>query len=139
VTFYSSRLESLTRRHGSNLSFVQTISSRAGTASVSVHNLSPMPETQTVPSTGPISLKARNQSRSTAADAYYRPIVGKMRNFHLLTGQVVTKVRFDGKKRATSVDVSVIMGNYSCRLSSDFQTRLVRAAQHEQQQRSDQR
>jgi choline dehydrogenase-like flavoprotein len=56
----------------------------------------------------PISLKARNQSRSTAAGAYYRPIAGKRRNFHLLTGQVVKKVRFDGKKRATSVDVSAI-------------------------------
>jgi choline dehydrogenase-like flavoprotein len=87
----------------------------------------------------PISLKARNQSRSTAADAYYRPIAGKRKNFHLLTGQVVTKVKFGGKKRATSVDVSGIMGDYSCRLSSDFRRRLVRVAQHEQQQRSDQR
>jgi hypothetical protein len=51
VTFHSSHLESSTRRHGSNLGFIQTIFSRAGTVSVSVHNLSPMPETRTVPFT----------------------------------------------------------------------------------------
>ena len=53
-----------------------------------------------------ISLKAKNQSRSTAADAYYRPIAGERKNFHLLTGQTVTKIRFDAVAKATSVDVS---------------------------------
>ncbi|GAB7332450.1 hypothetical protein MBLNU13_g04253t2 [Cladosporium sp. NU13] len=53
---------------------------------------------------GPISMKAHNQSRSSAADAYYRPIAGTRRNFHLLTGHTVTKIRFSGRKRATSVD-----------------------------------
>ncbi|KAM0709303.1 hypothetical protein Q7P35_003341 [Cladosporium inversicolor] len=52
----------------------------------------------------PISMEARNQSRSSAADAYYRPIAQTRKNFHLLTGHVVTEIRFNGKKRATSVD-----------------------------------
>lgn len=52
-------------------------------------------------------MEAQNQSRSSAADAYYRPIAEKRRNLHLLTGHVVTRVGFSGRKRATSVDVSV--------------------------------
>jgi len=52
-----------------------------------------------------VSLDAKNQSRSTASDAYYRPIVGKRPNFHLITGQSVTKINLDHKKRATSVNV----------------------------------
>lgn len=52
-----------------------------------------------------VSLNAKNQSRSTASDAYYRPIVGKRPNFHLITGQSVTKINLDHKKRAISVNV----------------------------------
>lgn len=55
---------------------------------------------------GPLSLKAVNQSRSSAADGYYRPIVGKRSNFHLITGQTVSKINFDKNKVATSVNVS---------------------------------
>jgi len=55
---------------------------------------------------GPISAKAVNQSRSSASDAYYRPIAGKRNNFHLLTGQTVTKINFSQMKQATSVNVS---------------------------------
>ncbi|KAK3725483.1 hypothetical protein LTR37_000453 [Vermiconidia calcicola] len=51
-----------------------------------------------------VSLKANNQSRSDASDAYYRPIAGKRDNFHLITGQTVTKINFDQDKKATSVD-----------------------------------
>lgn len=56
---------------------------------------------------GPISMKARNQSRSSAADAYYRPIAETRSNLHLLTGHAFTKIQFSGRKRASSVDVSV--------------------------------
>ncbi|THY70446.1 glucose-methanol-choline oxidoreductase [Aureobasidium pullulans] len=43
-----------------------------------------------------ISAYAKNQSRSTASDAYYRPIAGVRRNFHLLTGCLVAKISFNG-------------------------------------------
>ncbi len=52
-----------------------------------------------------VSLDAKNQSRSSASDAYYRPIVGKRNNFHLITGQSVSKIDLDQKKRATAVNV----------------------------------
>jgi hypothetical protein len=55
-----------------------------------------------------VSLDAKNQSRSTASDAYYRPIVGKRPNFHLITGQSVTKINLNHKRRATSVNVGRI-------------------------------
>ena len=55
---------------------------------------------------GPISLTAKNQSRSDASDAYYRTIVGKRDNFHLITGHTVSKINFDKNKKAQSVDVS---------------------------------
>jgi len=51
----------------------------------------------------PISLKAVNQSRSTASDGYYSPIAQTRNNFHLLTGHEVTKINFDENKRAASV------------------------------------
>lgn len=53
-----------------------------------------------------VSLDAKNQSRSTASDDYYRPIAGNRSNFHLITGQSVTKINFDQNLRATSVNVS---------------------------------
>jgi choline dehydrogenase-like flavoprotein len=58
---------------------------------------------------GPISLTAKNQSLSDASDAYYRPIAGERDNFHLLTGSTVTKINFEKKKVATSVDVSTLV------------------------------
>ncbi|KAL8646620.1 MAG: hypothetical protein Q9226_006779 [Calogaya cf. arnoldii] len=51
-----------------------------------------------------LSITAWNQSRCSAATAYYRPIEGKRPNYHLLTLHSVTKVVFDKKnKRATGV------------------------------------
>ncbi|KAI4227946.1 MAG: hypothetical protein L6R36_002026 [Xanthoria steineri] len=51
-----------------------------------------------------LSLTAWNQSRCSAATAYYRPIERKRPNFHLLTLHSVTKVVIDKrKKRATGV------------------------------------
>lgn len=56
---------------------------------------------------GVISLNFKNQSRSTASSAHYRPIVGRRPNYHLISGQAVTKIVFDKKKlQATSVCVS---------------------------------
>jgi choline dehydrogenase-like flavoprotein len=61
----------------------------------------------------PISLKATNQSRSTASDGYYRPIAQTRDNFHLLTRHEVTKINFDEHKRAVSVSVSMPMAKSS--------------------------
>jgi len=56
---------------------------------------------------GTLSLDFKNQSRSSSSSAHYRPIIGKRPNYHLVTGQSVTKILFDKKKmQATSVDVS---------------------------------
>jgi hypothetical protein len=52
-------------------------------------------------------MTATNQSRSTASDGYYRPIAQTRDNFNLLTRHEVTKINFDGNKRAKSVSVSV--------------------------------
>ncbi|TIA55450.1 glucose-methanol-choline oxidoreductase [Aureobasidium pullulans] len=51
-----------------------------------------------------ISAYARNQSRATASDAYYRPIAGVRSNFHLLTGCLVAKISFSKGRRAVGVD-----------------------------------
>jgi len=56
-------------------------------------------------------LDAKNQSRSDASDAYYRPIAGKRDNFDLITGQTVTKINFNKKKEAISVNVSKLRTN----------------------------
>ncbi len=69
-----------------------------------------------------VSLDAKNQSRSSASDAYYRPIAGKRSNFHLITGQSVTKINLDKNKRATSVNVS---GNNAAKHATIFLTLLV--------------
>jgi choline dehydrogenase-like flavoprotein len=53
-----------------------------------------------------VSLKNVNQSRDSATDAYYRPIVGKRKNFHLLTGHSVVKINFS-HRTAASVNVSL--------------------------------
>ncbi|KAI4261945.1 MAG: hypothetical protein L6R42_002864 [Xanthoria sp. 1 TBL-2021] len=51
-----------------------------------------------------LSLTAWNQSRCSAATAYYRPIADKRPNFHLVTLHSVTKIVIDKrKKRATGV------------------------------------
>lgn len=55
---------------------------------------------------GTVSIKGRNQSRDSSANAYYRPIAKKRRNLHLLVGSAVSKINFDERKRAVSVDVS---------------------------------
>jgi hypothetical protein len=54
-------------------------------------------------------MTAKNQSRSSASAAYYRPIAGQRDNFHLITGHLVTKINFNKKKTATSVSVSGIV------------------------------
>jgi choline dehydrogenase-like flavoprotein len=56
----------------------------------------------------PVSLKAANQSRSSASAAYYHPIASTRDNFHLITGQTVTKINFSKHKTATSVNVGVL-------------------------------
>ena len=53
-----------------------------------------------------ISAYAKNQSRSHASNAYYRPIANVRKNLHLVTGHLATKINFDQKLRAVSVDVS---------------------------------
>ena len=52
----------------------------------------------------PLSLKAQNQSRSSADEAYYRPIAAARDNFHLMYGQAVTKINVDNQTTATSVN-----------------------------------
>ena len=51
-----------------------------------------------------LSLKARNQSRSSADEAYYRPIARERDNLHLIIGRTVTKINLDKQKTATSVN-----------------------------------
>ncbi|CAD0088312.1 unnamed protein product, partial [Aureobasidium mustum] len=51
-----------------------------------------------------ISAYAKNQSRSHASNAYYRPIANVRKNLHLVTGHLVTKINFDQELRAISVD-----------------------------------
>ena len=55
---------------------------------------------------GTLHLDSQNQSRSSASTAHYRRVIEKRRNYHLITGQSVTKILLDEKnKRATSVQV----------------------------------
>ncbi|KAI4734049.1 glucose-methanol-choline oxidoreductase [Aureobasidium sp. EXF-12298] len=51
-----------------------------------------------------ISAYAKNQSRSHASNAYYRPIADVRKNLHLVTGHLVTKINFNQELRAVSVD-----------------------------------
>ncbi|KAH0372234.1 alcohol oxidase, partial [Aureobasidium melanogenum] len=51
-----------------------------------------------------ISAYAKNQSRSHASNAYYRPIAEVRKNLHLVTGHLVTKINLDQELRAISVD-----------------------------------
>jgi hypothetical protein len=56
-----------------------------------------------------ISAYAKNQSRAYASNAYYRPIAGVRKNLHLITGHSVSKINFDKRIRAVSVEVSVAL------------------------------
>lgn len=53
----------------------------------------------------PMCLDAKNQSRSTAASAHFRSLVGKRPNYHLVPGHAVTKIGFD-KESMTANSVS---------------------------------
>ncbi|KAL9098087.1 MAG: hypothetical protein Q9163_006185, partial [Psora crenata] len=65
-----------------------------------------------------ISMDFKNQSRSTASSAHYRPVVGKRPNYHLITRHSVTKLSLDKTKvKATSVH----------NITSDYQ-RLINSA-----------
>ncbi|KAI6830215.1 GMC oxidoreductase [Hortaea werneckii] len=44
---------------------------------------------------GPLSLNGKNQSRSSASNAYYRPIAGERSNLHLIVGHAASKINFD--------------------------------------------
>ncbi|RMY64894.1 hypothetical protein D0863_09497 [Hortaea werneckii] len=44
---------------------------------------------------GPLSLNAKNQSRSSASRAYYRPIARGRGNLHLIVGHAASKIHFD--------------------------------------------
>ncbi|KAI7243958.1 GMC oxidoreductase [Hortaea werneckii] len=57
---------------------------------------------------GPMSLNAKNQSRSSASRAYYRPIAGERGNLHLIVGHAVSKINFD---RFTARSVDFIRSN----------------------------
>ncbi len=52
-----------------------------------------------------MSLDAKNQSRSTAASAHFRPFIGRRPNYHLVPGHTVTKIGFD-KESMTANSVS---------------------------------
>lgn len=77
---------------------------------------------------GPISLTAKNQSRSDATDAYYRPIAGERANLHLITGQTVSKINFSREKKATSVNVGELPVRAMAARSESFAS-LVHSAQ----------
>lgn len=53
----------------------------------------------------PSSLDPKDETRSYARTAHYNGVPKTRPNYHLLTGQAVSKITFDGKK-ATGVEVS---------------------------------
>ena len=53
----------------------------------------------------PSSLDPKNETRSYSRSAHYNGVPKSRSNYHLLTGQAVSKITFDGKK-ATGVEVS---------------------------------
>ncbi|KAI7243926.1 GMC oxidoreductase [Hortaea werneckii] len=57
---------------------------------------------------GPLSLNAKNQSRSSASRAYYRPIARERGNLHLIVGHAASKIHFD---RFTARSVDFIRSN----------------------------
>ncbi|KAL2357375.1 glucose-methanol-choline oxidoreductase, partial [Cryomyces antarcticus] len=66
-----------------------------------------------------LSLDFKNQSRSSASTAYYRPMIGKRPNYHLVAGQSVTKILFSKKTmRATSVNPPDPWSNFTHSVSA---------------------
>ena len=53
----------------------------------------------------PLALNFKNQSRSSASTAYYLGAPGKRANYHLITGQSVSKILIDKSMAATGVEV----------------------------------
>ncbi|KAI7462731.1 GMC oxidoreductase [Hortaea werneckii] len=65
---------------------------------------------------GPLSLNARNQSRSSASRAYYRPIARQRGNIHLIVGHAASKIHFD---RFTARSVDFIRSNTTTNSSNN--------------------
>ncbi|KAI7722438.1 GMC oxidoreductase [Hortaea werneckii] len=65
---------------------------------------------------GPLSLTAKNQSRSSASSAYYRPIAGDRSNLHLIVGHAASKINFD---RFTARSVDFIRSNMTTNSSKN--------------------
>ncbi|KAI7317286.1 glucose-methanol-choline oxidoreductase [Hortaea werneckii] len=65
---------------------------------------------------GPLSLNARNQSRSSASRAYYRPIARQRGNLHLIVGHAASKIHFD---RFTARSVDFIRSNTTTNSSNN--------------------
>ncbi|KAI7264019.1 GMC oxidoreductase [Hortaea werneckii] len=65
---------------------------------------------------GPLSLNAKNQSRSSASRAYYRPIARKRGNLHLIVGHAASKIHFD---RITARSVDFIRSNTTAESSEN--------------------
>ncbi|KAI7183275.1 GMC oxidoreductase [Hortaea werneckii] len=65
---------------------------------------------------GPLPLNAKNQSRSSASRAYYRPIARKRGNLHLIVGHAASKIHFD---RFTARSVDFIRSNTTANSSNN--------------------
>lgn len=65
-----------------------------------------------------MSLTHWNMSRSSASAAYYKGSADQRSNFHLLTGQRVRKILFEGKK-ACGVEVCTFMPIHRDRAHND--------------------
>jgi len=81
-------------------------------------------------------LDFNNQSRSSSSSAHYRPFIGKRPNYHLLTGQAVTKIWFDQegeKRRATSVQFVSRDSNTTHTVSAGYEIIVAAGAVHSPQ------
>ncbi|KAI7227323.1 GMC oxidoreductase [Hortaea werneckii] len=65
---------------------------------------------------GPLSLNAKNQSRSSASSAYYRPIADERSNLHLIVGHAASKINFD---RFTARSVDFLRSNTTTKSSEN--------------------
>ncbi|RMY02061.1 hypothetical protein D0868_08161 [Hortaea werneckii] len=65
---------------------------------------------------GPLSLNAKNQSRSSASNAYYRPIASRRSNLHLIVGHAASRINFD---RFTARSVDFISSNMTTNSSKN--------------------
>ncbi|KAI7306435.1 GMC oxidoreductase [Hortaea werneckii] len=65
---------------------------------------------------GPLSLNAKNQSRSSASSAYYRPIAEERSNLHLIVGHAASKINFD---RFTARSVDFVRSNMTTNSSKN--------------------